>query len=343
MNVETAFLEQSRMCATLGSPFMSRLLRLIGQNFAHHDTCIRLFKRWEKNSRIIDGVLPLRTAAALHALVLEKINHGLLDVYPPNTASDQALWTAVSVAFKQHEQFIFDWLESSPQTNEICRAAPVLASLNYCLSRVQMPVMLSELGASAGFNLLLDRYSLETGQTSHQAADPIATMSPDWMGVIPAQQNLHIVDRAGVDINPLNPLDRKDYLRLLSYTWADQQDRMDRIKQIAPHQTTQIEKADAADWLTNRLKMQRTGTLHFVFHTIAMQYFSAQSKEKIAHDLAIAGACATHDRPLGYMSMEIVDATEGAKLTLQLWPGGELHDIGRADFHGRWVSWVHPT
>ena len=80
MNVEAAFLEQSRMCATLGSPFMSHLLRLIGQNFAHHDTYIRLFKRWEKKSRIIDGVLPLRTAAALHALVLEKINHGLLEV-----------------------------------------------------------------------------------------------------------------------------------------------------------------------------------------------------------------------------------------------------------------------
>ena len=54
------------------------------------------------------------------------------------------------------------------------------------------------------------------------------------MGVIPAQQPLNIIDRAGVDINPLNPSDRLDYLRLLSYTWADQCDRLDRIKQIAP-------------------------------------------------------------------------------------------------------------
>jgi hypothetical protein len=30
-------------------------------------------------------------------------------------------------------------------------------------------------------------------------------------------------------------------------------------------------------------------------------------------------------------------------LTLQLWPGGQLHDVGRADFHGRWISWLHPT
>jgi hypothetical protein len=43
-------------------------------------------------------------------------------------------------------------------------------------------------------------------------------------------------------------------------------------------------------------------------------------------------------RPLGYMSMEISDDLEGAKLTLQLWPGGQVHDVGRADFHGRWVK-----
>ena len=97
-----------------------------------------------------------------------------------------------------------------------------------------MPVMLSELGASAGFNLLLDRYSLNAGRTLQPADDPIVTLSPDWMGMIPAEQPLKIIDRAGVDINPLNPVDRSDYLRLLSYTSADQSDRLDRIKQIAP-------------------------------------------------------------------------------------------------------------
>jgi hypothetical protein len=126
VSIETAFLEQSRICATLGSPFMSRLMRMIGQNCAHHEACLRLFADWEKDAGITSGVLPLHLGAALHALV--------------------------------------------------------------------------------------------------QA----------W-------------DRA------------------------------------------------------------------------------------------------TSERPLGYMSMEISDDLEGAKLTLQLWPGGQVHDVGCADFHGRWVSWVHPT
>ena len=157
----------------------------------------------------------------------------LVEVYPPNAASDESLWNAVLGAFQQHEQFIRVWLKSTPQTSEVRRAAPILAGLNYCLSRCPMPVMLSEFGASAGFNLLLDRYSLNAGRTLQPADDPIVTLPPDWMDVIPAQQPLKIIDRAGADINPLNPVDRLDYLRLLSYTWADQCVRLDHIKQIA--------------------------------------------------------------------------------------------------------------
>ena len=192
-------------------------------------------------------------------------------------------------------------VEIPPQTNEVHRAAPILAGLNYCLSRYPMPVMLRELGASAGFNLLLDRYTLNAGRALQSVEVSFITLSPEWMGAIPPQQPLKIFDRAGVDINPLNPTDRLDYLRLLSYTWADQCVRLDHIKQIAPHQTIMVEQTDAVDWLPNRLSKQRIGTLHFVFQTIALQYFPQESKDKIAHALSQAGKRATPERPLGYI------------------------------------------
>ena len=103
---------------------MSRLMRMIGQNCAHHEACLRLFADWEKDGGITSGMLPLRLGAALHALVLEKINYGLVEVYPPNSASDHALWNGVLVAFQQHEQFIRAWLKSPP-TNQ--RSAPCRA------------------------------------------------------------------------------------------------------------------------------------------------------------------------------------------------------------------------
>jgi len=69
VSIATAFIEQSGICATMGSPFMSRVMRVIGQNCAHHEACLRLFADWEKDAGITSGVLPLRLGAALHALV----------------------------------------------------------------------------------------------------------------------------------------------------------------------------------------------------------------------------------------------------------------------------------
>ena len=54
---------------------MSRLMRMIGQNCAHHEACLRLFADWKKDAGITSGVLPLCLCAALHALVLERIEH----------------------------------------------------------------------------------------------------------------------------------------------------------------------------------------------------------------------------------------------------------------------------
>ena len=48
---------------------MSRLIRMIGQNCAQNEACLRLFADWEKDAGITSGVLPLRLGAALHALV----------------------------------------------------------------------------------------------------------------------------------------------------------------------------------------------------------------------------------------------------------------------------------
>ena len=93
---------------------MSRLMRMIGQECPHHEACLSLFKDWEKNAGITSGVLPLRLGAALHALVHENINHGLVEAYPPNSASDQALLNAILGAFQQHEQFIRAWLNPPP-------------------------------------------------------------------------------------------------------------------------------------------------------------------------------------------------------------------------------------
>jgi hypothetical protein len=40
VSIATAFIEQSGICATMGSTFMPRLMRMVGQNCAQHEACL---------------------------------------------------------------------------------------------------------------------------------------------------------------------------------------------------------------------------------------------------------------------------------------------------------------
>ena len=81
--------------------------------------------------------------------------------------------------------------------------------------------------------------------------------------------------------------------------------------------------------------------LHVVYTTIAAQYFPEATQAAIAHGLARTGASATADAPLLHLALEADGETPGAGLSATLWSGGEPKQsrLGRADFHGAWISW----
>ena len=89
--------------------------------------------------------------------------------------------------------------------------------------------------------------------------------------------------------------------------------------------------------------MPHPGALHLVCHTVAWQYFPPAVQARCASALARAGAAASAAAPLAHFGMEADGAAPGAALRLTLWPGGETLDLGRADFHGRWVDWRAPA
>ena len=97
------------------------------------------------------------------------------------------------------------------------------------------------------------------------------------------------------------------------------------------------------DWLAARLQAAPPGHLHLIQHTVAWQYFPAEAQQRGQALIEAAGAKATPDRPLAWLSMETDGDTTGkvgAALILRLWPGEITLDLGRADFHGRWVDWA---
>ena len=342
MTLRAAFLFQAEACRRLDSPFMARLMTLLAARLEPGSPVADRLFSWTGDIGPSGASVPLRLAGALHRLVISGMDGPLAAVYPPNDADDTTLWRAVRGALDRHERIILDWLDSPPQTNEVRRAAVLIAAGNLLARAHGLPMMVSELGASAGLNLNWDRFALQIGPDwlGPRAADVVLT--PDWRGAAPVAAGPEVGERRGVDLRPMDMTDRDDRLRLLSYLWPDQPHRRQLAESAIALPAAPVDRADAIDWLDARLAAQPDGVLHMVYHTIAWQYFPRQSRLRGDTLFSRAGARASATRPLARLAMEADGQGPGAAISLTTWPGGQRQDLGRADFHGRWVNWCRP-
>lgn len=330
--IRDAFRDQARACAALGSPLMERLMTGLADALRPGDPVSDRVLGWQGDASSRADSVPLRLAGGLHALILTGRDPALAAAYASETDPTEAALAAV----RRHPAFLLDWLASPPQTNEVRRSAPLIAAAHWLTARFGLPLVLSELGASAGLNLLWDHYALTVEDQTFGPKRTTLTLRPEWTGPAPPPFAPTILDRRGVDLNPLDPV--ADRLRLLAYLWADQPDRIARTRaalDIASQMCPPVDRADAADWLEARLQTPQDGALHLVFHTVAWQYFPRATTVRALAAMERAG----QDRPLARLAMEADDQARGAALTLTLWPGGKTIPLGRADFHGRWVDW----
>ncbi|MCX7567096.1 DUF2332 family protein [Sulfitobacter sp. F26169L] len=344
MTLVQAFRNQATSCAALDSPFMAQLLNVLADHWPADSALAAKFDSFEGDIGPAGHSLPLRVAGGLHALVLTRRDEGLMAAYPPNTPTDAELRDAVLSALAIHAKFLTDWVDSPPQTNEVRRSAAMIASARVACSHFDLPLHLSELGASGGLNLMWDHYALELGGKRFGPDMPVLTLSPEWSGPLPPAITPEIASRAGVDLNPLDPQRGDHLLRLTAYLWPDQPHRLALTRSAASVMTAQIDTGDAITWLANRLPNAPQGHLHLIQHSVAWQYFPPATRARGTALIEAAGAQATPDRPLAWLSMESDGDTTGGKgaaITLRLWPGDITLALGRADFHGRWIDWHH--
>ncbi len=340
--LHAAFDRQATACAALGSDFTARLMRIMAQVWPSDTGLAQRAAAWPGEIGPGGASLPLRIAGGLHALVLEGKDAALVAAYPPHQAGDGVLAQAVARALHSHDAALCDWTRTAPQTNEVGRSAVLLAAAAELTARFGLPLVLSELGASAGLNLWFDRFALHLPGPPRSAgvlgtADSTVVLRPDWQGVSPPVTQIGVAERHGVDLNPLDPV--RDRIRLMAFVWPDQTDRLARLRAaLGVAQSGCVTQSDAADWLEARLLTPMPGHMHLVYHTIAHQYFPAPTQGRIARAMQAAGARATPQAPLAWLAME-ADGGDGAGLTLRLWPGDRRFDLGRAGFHGQWLRW----
>ncbi len=344
MKIRDSFREQAIPCEALGSPFTARLCNLMADRLDTGGAVGDRVLNWPGASGGKGDALALRLCGALHALVIDGRSSALAKVYPPNhdDVSDDVLWQAIDEALRAHAEFILERLNSAPQTNEVRRASILLPGFSEIARISGLPLVLSELGASAGLNLNWDKFHYEIAGQSWGDENSSVRLAPEWQGKPYELRPVEVISRAGCDLYPLDVLDDAMQKRLLSYIWPDQSERITRTKaaiDTAVEAGTKIAKADAIDWLEARLKTRHEGAVHVIYHTIAWQYFPGDVQRRGVELMRQAGKMASSDAPFAWLRFEMDGKSPGAALTLTIWPTGEEIYLARADFHGRWIDW----
>ncbi|MEA3053865.1 MAG: hypothetical protein QOG72_2768 [Sphingomonadales bacterium] len=339
--VRSAFARQAHWAEKLDSPFMVRLCALLGERLDRTSALGRRVLDWPGNADSFTDALPLRLTGGLHALVRRGDAPGLAGCYPPNALPDEeTMWAALAPVLAEPD--LLPWLDSAPQTNEVGRSAVLMSGLLVVADLYPRPIELLELGASAGLNLVLDRYGYDLGGVRAGDRDSPLQLRPEWKGLPPPDAPVKVERRRGVDLNPLDA--RRDGDRLLAYVWPDQIRRLAQLEEalaIAAEDPPQIEPGDAAAWTEARLgEPPAPGATRVVLHSVAFQYFPKETQKRIAAALERAGAAATLASPLAWLRYEHDEGDERITLRLRAWPGGEERLLAHCHPHGSSIRWL---
>ncbi len=237
------------------------------------------------------SALPLRFAAALHRLVLTGRAPEMAAHYPTvgGTADPGAAWAPARRLLERETAHVRALTGQPCQTNEVGRTVPLLVGLAEVARRTGGPLRLWEIGASAGLNLLVDRFRF--GEVWGPPRSPCRLPAP---GVDLDLDGLRITERAGCDTAPLDPVDADARLRLTSSVWGDQVDRMRRLRgalEVATISRVPVERAGAAEWLRRRLASGPSAQpgVPVVWHSIVRTYVDPDEWRQVEELTARAG------------------------------------------------------
>ena len=159
------------------------------------------------------------------------------------------------------------------QTNEPARCTGLLP----VLGRLDGPLALLEVGASAGLCLYPDRYSYEYDGV------PVGPTSPVHLrctttGAVPVPTRLpDVTARIGIDLDPLDPSDPEDRAWLRALIWpgphaAARQARLEAAAGIAAAEPAHMLTGDLVDRLPDALHLVPAGCTVVVLHTAVLPY-----------------------------------------------------------------------
>jgi len=299
---------------------------------------------------------PLLLLAAVHSLLLGGADHALGAFYPSVTQRAAVPPGDPMPAFRafcrDYRAPLLELVSTGlVQTNEPRRCTFLLpAFITVARLAGGRPLALIEVGASAGLNLLFDRYGYDYGAGRFAGAldAPIrftcslhgAMLPPITMGLP------QVTTRVGIDLHPI-PLDDPQALRWLrALVWPEHPERATRLQQVfalAQREPPTLLAGDALTVLPQAVAAAPTDAALCVFHTATLAHFPPEARERfrvLISDLA-------RQRDLFWLSSEGIGLGErrqkGAYVTiLTMFQSGRQVErrLAYNHQHGTWLEWL---
>lgn len=343
-NIAAGITFQSEHCRRNDAPVTARLILSQLAMMKGDTACGQRIANWP--GLPLEDAMPLRLTGGFHHLFLTGDDLRLVPVYNGDVTAQDEVDGIVEAVAADHDQRLLPWLDGPPQTNEAGRSASFMAALMLLSGQYGPCFEINELGASAGINTMMDRYFYDLGGVTAGPANSPMRIVPEWRGPPPPENPVEITAISGCDQAPVDLSDRDAALRVKSYVWPENHDRlvrMDAAIQLAAQKRPDVVQADAADWVLERLAApQESGVTRVFQHSIVWQYIPAEKRKIIRDALFAHGEKAQADKPLAWISLETNRETFRHELKVTCWPGdGQTHLLGQAHAHGTWIEWFN--
>lgn len=331
---------QSGACGGLGSPLYQDLLARAAEDFEAGGPTAAVLAGHEGDPG--GSALPLRFMGAVHRLALEGSAPELSERFAAENGESEGekdragTWRVFRKTLEEHTERLRSLVELPVQTNEVGRCAVLLAGFLEVAASFGLPLRLLEVGASAGLNLRWDAYRYAAA--GFRWGPPESSLEIEFEidgGDMPEPVAAVVAERRGCDASPIDPASEEGRLTLLSYVWADQPARLERLRAalaLAAEVPAAVDRAAAPGWVRERLAEPAPGAATVVFHSVVMQYLTPEERDEFEAAVAAAGAAASPEAPLAWLRME--PAGPRAEVRLTVWPGGEDRRLALAGYHG---------
>lgn len=290
--------------------------------------------------------IPNMLFGAVHYLLLKGAEHSLKNYYPsivelPNDKEDS--FTPFRSFCQLYRDEIISILKTKlVQTNEVRRCGYLYPCFSHIYSLTNKPLSLIEIGTSAGFQLLWDkyRYSYDAHTYYGNRTSNVKIHTEIKGDNIPQMldNSPPVMQRFGLDLHINDVTVKEDSLWLSALIWPEHEERRALFEQAVgcienyKDEITLIE-GDGVELLLRLAEQIPLDTTLCIFHTHVANQMPKEIRQKLLNQVSQIGA----NREVYHLYNNIWDG----KLHLDSFINGKEYNeiVCETDGHGRWFSW----